>query len=166
MSERTRPEQENLHATVHLVPVVTCPRPTDIQTYILKQEFETLCKGDTNKEQAKRDNAKHIFWAAVIGLIGVLASADWTVLNLRQRPWPFYFFIVAFLLAIAWFGNEWRITAQRVKDKQSESAYVSLKAGIQRRLDDAAAFAAALTEKPQGDVEGAAIDAIAKPSSP
>jgi hypothetical protein len=110
-----QPEEKSPSITVHYVSAVTCERPSEIETRITQHEFEMVCAADTNKEETKRDNAKNLFFAAVIGLAG-LGSADWTT-SLRQRPLPFYLFAAVFLFAVAWFGNEWRTFSGEVKLK-------------------------------------------------
>lgn len=141
MSEPSQPIEEKKSVTIHYESVVTCPRPSDLETQIRRHEFEMLCEGDTNKEEAKRDNAKNLFYAALIGLVGVLASADWAT-DLRQRPLPFYLFVLIFLLGVAWFGNEWRTFAWEVEQKQNDSTRSRLKADIQKRFEAASAAAA------------------------
>jgi hypothetical protein len=138
MSDTTQPPGEKKTAvTIHYESVVTCHRPSDIETQIRKHEFEMLCEGDTNKEEAKRDNAKNLFYAALMGLGGILGSSDWTV-GIRQHPFLFYIFVVVFLLGVAWFGNEWRTFAWEVKQRQNDSTRSRLKGEIQRRFEAAA----------------------------
>ena len=144
MSEPNQPEEKKPAITMHYVSVVTCERPTDVETRITRHEFELLCQGDTNKEETKRDNAKNLCIAAVISLAGILASADWST-GFRQRPWPFYLFVIVFFVAVAWFGNEWRTFGQGVKQKRSDSIHARTMADIKWRLQAAANAAASTT---------------------
>jgi hypothetical protein len=136
MSEPNQPEKKPT-GTIHMVPIVECPRPNDMGTMILKREFETLCQGDTNKYEAKRDNSKNLFCAALLGLIGVLASTDWETFSVRRHQWPFYLCVIGFTAAIAWFGAEWRTFSRSIQSRSDSSVYAQLKTEIGQRFSDA-----------------------------
>jgi hypothetical protein len=136
MSEPNHPEVKG-RATIHMVPMVECPRPNDMGTLILKREFETLCQGDTNKDESKCNNSKNLFYAALLGLIGVLASTDWETFSIRRRHWPFYLCVVGFTAAIAWFGAEWRTFRHNIQSRSESSVYMQLRREIEERFSDA-----------------------------
>lgn len=140
MSEAVPPvEKKKTTVTMHYESVVTCERPSEVETRITQHEFDMLCEGDPGKAEAKRDNAKNLFFAALIGLAS-LGATDWNT-SLRQRPLPFYLFAIAFLLGLAWFGNAWHTFSKEVKQKQNDSVYSRTKIGIKTRLEAAAAAA-------------------------
>jgi len=65
--------------------VVTNPRPNDFGFPIRKDEFEILCEGEVSEARAGRDLYIGSCVGGVVGLVGVLATTDWTTIWQPER---------------------------------------------------------------------------------
>jgi hypothetical protein len=118
MSVLDQPEIPN-QGKIHVGSVVTQRRPEEVAVNITKEEFLTLCEGDTSGSKGKRDFNRGICWAAILALVGLLASTDWGTFVQRKHVWPFWACGMLFLLAVGIFGMAWFKDQERLTVMES-----------------------------------------------
>jgi hypothetical protein len=112
-------------STVHIRNVLTSRGQDEVGITIMKEQFITLCEGDTSDLKSKRNTFGELFSTALFGFVGLLATG-FDVTSQHQTKWP-YWFIVPSGVAVAVFGTAWIIYAIQAREKNHNSPFVRTK---------------------------------------
>lgn len=112
---------------IHIGDVVTQRRLEEVAVNITKEEFLTLCEGDTTatktaEAKAKRDRFSSLCWTAIFASVALIASMPGD----KAEPWrqnTAYGCVVLALLASAAFGTAWLIFRRSAGEKSETSHY-------------------------------------------
>ena len=85
---------------------VVAPTSAEVAFALREDQFQTLCEGETSGDRATRDLFLGLFFGAVVGLLSVLATTDWTTIwQAGRREWFIACLIVlTFLIAASGVG--------------------------------------------------------------
>jgi hypothetical protein len=110
--------------------VVTNPRPSDFGFPIRKDEFEILCEGEISEARAGRDLYIGSCVGGVVGLLGVLATTDWTTIWQPERRVAFVVWGAILLIIVAASAAGACIHQQRLTRTLRTSPYSRLRSII------------------------------------
>lgn len=112
-------------------------QPDEIGVPLRKDDFLTLCEGETSQARSSRDMCIGVCGTAFVGFLGVLAAIDWdTVLKWGHLKLIIVIFLIVVLL-IATSGSAVAayIHNKKVKNASLDSPYSRLRARLQEAYD-------------------------------
>jgi len=74
--------------------LVVSPRPDEVGFPLREDEFQILCEGEVTHARASRDLYIGACIGALVGLVSVLATTDWTTIWQPQRRVRFLVFLL------------------------------------------------------------------------
>jgi hypothetical protein len=105
--------------------LVVSARPDEMGFPLREDEFQILREGEVSEARAGRDLCIASCLTAVLGLLGIIATADWTPILQQQRKLPFAICSILFGIA-AGCGAGSVIYHRRVVRTRNNSAYSHL----------------------------------------
>lgn len=112
--------------TVHIRNVLTSLGRDEVGITIMKEQFITLCEGDTSDCKSKRNTCAGLFWTALFGFVGLLATGLDVIYNRQGAKWPYWFIIPSGLLAVV-FGTAWAIFWNQARQTNRSSPFLRVK---------------------------------------
>ena len=136
-SEPAGPAEEHYQAAS----LIVTPRADELGFALRKDEFETLCDGETSDSRAGRDLYLGMFFGAVVGLVGLVATTDWDAVLHQERKGPLV--LVAILIALAAGPGVGAIVQQRRYTRtRNDSPYARLRKRISQYFENPVARSA------------------------
>ena len=81
--------------------LVVQPLPDEIGVPVRRDQFDILCEGGIGEARASRDLCLGIFFGALAGLAGVLATTEWSTIWAPERRGGFLFWVAILFLMTA-----------------------------------------------------------------
>ena len=84
-NQSPRPAEEPLPPNYRVGAITTTSRPEEMSFPLTDDEFKTLCDGTNGVERAGRDLYLGLGAGSLVGLVGILATADWSGFGQPRR---------------------------------------------------------------------------------
>jgi hypothetical protein len=107
--------------------IVVVPRPNEVGYALPRDEFDILCEGGMGEAASGRSLCVGCFVGALVGFIGVLATADWDNVWKPGRRGAFLTFLAALLIILGASAAGACIYHMRVRNAATDSAFSRLK---------------------------------------
>jgi hypothetical protein len=80
--------------------LIVAKLPDEVGVPVRRDQFEILCEGGIAESRASRDLCLGLLFGTVVGILGVMATADWnTVMAADHRSWFLLSMIVLIVMA-------------------------------------------------------------------
>jgi hypothetical protein len=112
--------------------LIVQPRPNEFPFPMRESEFQILCEGEISEARAARDLYIGICIGAVVGLVSVFATTDWSTIWQPERRWPFCVFVVILFMLFAGSVVGICIHHARLKRTRGNSPYSRLKRHVEQ----------------------------------
>jgi len=135
--------------------MVAFQRPDEIVVPLRRDEFEVLCEGEASSEKSNRDLSAGIGMTGLVGLVGVLATADWNSSLLPgHRAW-FLLFLIALSVITVGACVATFIFQTQLKKTLHNSAFSRIKARMQNWFEEPRTIDAVIESlgQPRGGTE-------------
>jgi hypothetical protein len=110
--------------------------PDEIGVPLRRDEFDILREGGISEARASRDLCLGIFFGALVGIIGVIATIEWESVWKPERRGTFIFWVGALVVLASGSGVGAVIHEQRRRSTVGNSPYSRLVDRLKKLYDD------------------------------
>ncbi len=126
-NQSPRPAEEPLPPNYRVGAITTTSRPEEMSFPLTDDEFKTLCDGTNGVERAGRDLYLGLGAGSLVGLVGILATADWSGFWTTEN---WHLLLAVILLCCMTLGSGVGCCIHARRMTQEDTAYSRLKVKI------------------------------------